>query len=353
MCINTDSNSNLSNTTCPVATPSEEFALPLISFLLEGILQLMISSFGIFANTASIIILSRKALKNFFNQLLVVLAVYDLVYCVTVLLESLSKLGVPSNTYNLLFPYLLYPLNSISMTGSIYMTIAIAMERYIAVQRPIFRVPNQFRSVTNDYSHWKKQLIKYVAPISVFSLFFNFPKFFESQVVYKNKVLHFDVTNLRMSRWYVMWYHNWARFLMLGVVPFFTIAFFNFKIYCILNKQKSVPPHTRKKQEETHSGVLLMIVITFLVCNFLRILLNMHEIFVIDEIELCKCSDLGGFPVWILILGFISPVFLTFNSSINLVIYCVFGAKFRKELHSILTVRSSAGSSSFEMVTVL
>ena len=58
----------------------------------------------------------------------------------------------------------------------------------------------------------------------------------------------------------------------------------------------------------------------------------MHEITVIEEISLCRCSNLGGFPIWIIILGFISPILLVVNSATNLLIYCVFGSMFRKVL---------------------
>ncbi len=36
-----------------------------------------------------------------------------------------------------LFPYLLYPFQFISMSASIFMTVGIALERYIAVHYPI------------------------------------------------------------------------------------------------------------------------------------------------------------------------------------------------------------------------
>ena len=38
----------------------------------------------------------------------------------------------------------------------------------------------------------------------------------------------------------------------------------------------------------------------------------------------CRCihTDLGGFPLWSIMLGFVSHVLLTVNSSTNLLIYC-------------------------------
>jgi hypothetical protein len=50
--------------------------------MLEGVLQFIISSLVILGNTASIFVLTRKEMHSFFNQLLVVLVMYDLVYLV-------------------------------------------------------------------------------------------------------------------------------------------------------------------------------------------------------------------------------------------------------------------------------
>ena len=36
-----------------------------------------------------------------------------------------------------LFPYFLYPVNQVAISGSIFMTVAIAWERYVAVHYPI------------------------------------------------------------------------------------------------------------------------------------------------------------------------------------------------------------------------
>jgi hypothetical protein len=54
--------------------------------------------------------------------------------------EHTLKLGIESDIHTHLFPYLLYPMNAISMMGSIYMTMAVGLERFIALQT--YRVQN-------------------------------------------------------------------------------------------------------------------------------------------------------------------------------------------------------------------
>ena len=263
------------NSMCPMATAEDLTILTLLSFLLEGVLQFIISGLGILGNTASIFLLTRKELSSFFNQLLVVLVMYDLIYLLSMMLESLIKLGLDSDIHTILFPYVLYPLNAISMMGSIYMTMAVGMERYIAVYYPV-----ECSIVANDASSHNRRLVKYVLPITIFSILFNLPKFLESQVLYRDQEVFMEVTDLRMSTTYVTWYHNWARFLILGIIPFTVICFLNSKIYLAVNKRRKT---RAKRQDDNLSVVLMMIIASFVLCNTLRILLNMHEITVRDH----------------------------------------------------------------------
>ena len=111
--------SNVSFSPCPHATDEELFQLMNLNFLLEGVLQLIISCLGVAGNTISIFLLLGRQLKNSFNKLLAVLAVFDLIYLVTMMVDSMSKLGLENDLHILMFPYILHPLNSISMMCSI------------------------------------------------------------------------------------------------------------------------------------------------------------------------------------------------------------------------------------------
>ena len=317
-----------SSTVCPLATSDDLIILTILKFFLEGVVRFIISGVGILCNLASIFILTRKELSSLFNQLLVVLVIYDLIYLLTMMMDSMTKLGIEPEIHALIAPYTFYPMNAISMMGSIYMTMAVGMERYIAVNYPM-----EYTLVVNDASSHRRRLAKYALPITIFSILFNLPKFFETQVVHGEQGSYVEVTELRMSTTYVTWYHNWARFLILGIIPFTVICFLNCKIYCAVKQRRNI---ARRKPDDNISVVLMMIVASFVICNTLRILLNMHEITVVDEILSCRCSHLGGFPIWILILGFISPVLLVINSSVNFLIYCVFGTKFRQVLYNYI-----------------
>ena len=69
-------------------------------------------------------------MRNSFNLLLVALACFDNVYLFGGILEAVHRsFGVESKAHVILFPYVLYPIHAIGMTGSVLLTVAIALER--------------------------------------------------------------------------------------------------------------------------------------------------------------------------------------------------------------------------------
>jgi len=319
---------------CPTATEEELIGLEQLSMVLVGGLQLALSTLGLIGNTLSIVLLSSPLLRSPFNQLLRVLACFDLVYLVTMILESMRKLGLETWLHLVIFPQFLHPLNAIAMMGSIYLTVGVALERYLAVYNPL--AYNRRQQDTTKYRH---HLLTYLLPILLFAVLFNITKFFESKVVYytENNVtsLYLDVTQLRLNNHYVTWYVNWARLCVLGILPFGAITFLNAKIYVAVRRRM----RSRSRKNDHMSIILMLIVTVFVICNLPRLILNMHEITVIDDITRCKDTDLGGFPVWSILLGFFSHIFLVVNSSINLLIYCLVGAKFRTVFYQVVCCR--------------
>ena len=178
------------------ASDEDLYFLQFLSFILEGVLQLVICSLGVVGNTIAILMLLSKSLRNSFNKLIATLAIFDLIYLMTMLLESLRKLGLQTDYHVIISPYFLYPLNSISLMCSIYMTIGVTLERFMAVYHPL-----DYRSRQQDSTSHKHRIITYVCPLLCFSVIFNISKFFESHVVSfkvgNETYLDLDVTDLR------------------------------------------------------------------------------------------------------------------------------------------------------------
>ena len=233
--------------------------------------------------------------------------------------------------YQLVTPQFLYPLNYISMTGSILMTVGVALERYIAVTRPHY-----YNSVMKESSRCR--LMQYLLPVTLFSLLFNVPKFFEHEVkmpeLEEEEEWFVAPTQLSYNSTYGT-YDCLSKLVVLGILPFITFSIFNVRIYKEVIKLRK----RKEKQESSLCIILIFIVLTFFICHLPRLLLNIHEIWTLEQVKYClhiQITIMGGFPVWAILLGYISNVLMVINSSANLVIYFIIGANMRQQIRNIL-----------------
>lgn len=89
----------------------------------------------------------------------------------------------------------------------------------------------------NDARASFRRLLQYLIPVVIFSVIFNVPKFFESEYQYdRNSTdpeaeLYLEVTDFRKNPNYAIYYNNWTRLIVLGIIPFCLLVYFNSKIY--------------------------------------------------------------------------------------------------------------------------
>ena len=79
--------------------------------------------------------------------------------------------------YNQLFPFFLYPTKEVTLTASIFLTVAISHERYIAIQKPIIHR----QLMKSSKSRWLL-LMKYIIPIIIASILINVPHFLKCEL---------------------------------------------------------------------------------------------------------------------------------------------------------------------------
>ena len=101
--------------------------------------QIIVGTMGLTGNFIAIPILLSKRMTSIFNRMLVFLSVFDNIFIACSLLESVRKNFGPWNekiqTYS--FAYFLYQLQSVAAVASIFTTVVLALERRLAVSKPI------------------------------------------------------------------------------------------------------------------------------------------------------------------------------------------------------------------------
>lgn len=116
-----------------------------LDFWLSGVLLNVIGVVGILGNVLSMVILSRPQMRSSINYLLIGLARCDTVLIVTSMLLFGFRSIYPYTGYLFIYNYYIYPqiapyvfpLATASQTASIYLTLMVSLERYVAVCHPL------------------------------------------------------------------------------------------------------------------------------------------------------------------------------------------------------------------------
>ncbi|EFN69729.1 FMRFamide receptor [Camponotus floridanus] len=293
----------------------------LSNFIVYGIFINLIGLFGIFGNAISMIILSRPQMKSSINYLLIGLARCDtMLIIIAVLIYGLPAIS----TYTgLLFDYkfiiypkiirYLYPLACIAQFVTVYLTLTVTLERYIAVCHPL--------KARSFCTYGRAQVA--VVVILIFAFIYNLPKFWEI-TVYDERHWKYNITvycvfptDLRSNEYYVTLYIHWMYFFIYYMFPFIALVIFNMAIYQRVRKaNRDLQQLSRHQRREIGlATMLLCVVVVFLICNILPLVSNAHETFIAEP------------PPWMVQFG---NLLVTINSSINFIIYVIFGRKFKR-----------------------
>ena len=146
---------------------------------------------------------------------------------------------------------------------------------------------------------------------------------------------------MRTNPYYRTYYVNWARLLVLGVIPFVLLVYYNYNIYKRLTLPSILcqvqPTLALRSNQESKARVLIVIVITFIFCHSIRIILNFYEMFVDLTPQMhseCATAGKSGVARWVLIASPFSELMLIVNSSVNMIIYCCLNTVFRRQISS-------------------
>ncbi|GAB6023165.1 hypothetical protein CHUAL_007990 [Chamberlinius hualienensis] len=295
----------------------------LFLFVTYGVLVTFIGLMGLAGNILSIIVLSRPQMRSSINCCLIGLATFDILVLVT----STLMFGIPRLTgytgffvaYNQIIfpniiPYFVYPVGLIAQTGSVWVTVTVTIERYVAVC-----IPLRAKSLC---TYGRARV--YILIIAMFSICYNLPRFWEvercSEVDPVTNITEYYAkpSYVRANQTYVKVYITWMYLFVLYFVPFVTLAVLNSIIWLrVRAANRERQKLSRLQQKEMGLAIMLFcVVVVFFICNLLPLLVNVLEVLDIIIDELTASSNL----------------LVTMNSSVNFVIYCIFGQKFRRIL---------------------
>ena len=136
----------------------------------EVILVLIVGLLGIIGNVLLIRLFLKTEVKLNFHLLMITLAIYDTIYiALCILVFAIPELfeDYRKNEYHFYVVPKAIPIIQIALTGSVYCTVAISLERYLTVCHPFYLASKR----------WSAK--RYIIPIIVFSLLYNVSRFLE------------------------------------------------------------------------------------------------------------------------------------------------------------------------------
>jgi len=295
----------------------------------------LLCAFGIVGNALSLWVLSRDRSKSASMTSLKALAASDFILLTGALGQQVVPLTCDWTHSTSQFcarqGYLqvyAWPVVCTAQTATIWLTVLISTERYVAICAPLR---------AGRVGVGKVRLA--ILVIGVLSVVFNVPRFFEyrPQTVYGagggvDGVLRVELrdTELRLNGVYRYLYNTALFVVVMYAAPLSTIAALNIRLTSAVTQARrnwSALNSTQKR--ELRATVLpLVIVIVFAVCCTVSLL-----IFVLDAVYAAAVDE---FPRWMQQFSAVANVLVIFNSAINFVLMLCFGAKFRRMLRQAI-----------------
>ena len=166
-----------------------------MEYIFEAVLVAITGGVGTIGNILLIAWFANMDKKLNFHYLMITLAAFDTIYIVNCILVFSVPSFFEGEIIDIYYSYLVpiaIPIIQIALTGSIYCTGAISLERYFTVCHPFYI----------KQKNWSAK--RYILPIFIFSLCYNTPRFFEMRtkinevkiVNYRNKTFQPETDHL-------------------------------------------------------------------------------------------------------------------------------------------------------------
>ncbi|CAI5455614.1 unnamed protein product [Caenorhabditis angaria] len=281
---------------------------------------------GSAAAVLCIIVFTRKQMRSSLNVYLAGLSVFDFNVLLFSFLIYMPLQGCVlqgnTNTRICQFfwnstPYTL-PISNIAQCGSVWTCVAVTVDRFLAVNYPLHS------------KIWctPRKALTILTIITICSILYKAPGFFELS---NNSCGQLHVTALRANELYIKYYVIYGYIIVIVLIPWTTMIILNIFVVNAVHKaykiRRSMQSGKNNQEEKDRRCTLMAIamVSTFLIFNAPAAVNNLSEFF---SVNLGYWGPIGNLLVCV-------------NSASNIVIYSLFGARFRHMCVLMLCGRNS------------
>ena len=317
---------NISNITPPFTTENVSYPDNItLDFICYGIVNSSVAFLGIIGNIVTIVILQRKEMRSAGSRLLCGLFVTDIgvlffgfILGSKYLTEKIANLNYV--TY-VIYPKLFTPIKFLFKwfrTANVFCTVAIAVDRYIGVCKPIY-----YRLLRPAKTTW---II--LGLILFFSFLIDLPNCFATTFIpCTNRTSDecFTVGYTEFGRAFFTHHYVWTHSIFLYVIPIIFILCCSgriaFQLSKVRKKTTMMNRHGGSSSEKRTSFVVLLIVIVFVTCHTLGAVVSFFS---------TKPNETERAII------LISNSLIMISSAVNIFLYAVGSKTFRKQAFDIV-----------------
>lgn len=299
--------------------------------VIDVYLVTLLICFGFLGNALTIAVLCRERDKtSATNWLLQTLAVVDTLYLIACIfiqpLKTINEAGWWPR-FNSVFPYMdcyVRPWASVAQTITVWAVVALTVDRYVAVCRPY---STHLRTIR------RAQIV--MAGVFITAVVYNIPIFFEREVVtpntsgtnesFQGRCVKKTFTH---SLLYSVFYKTVCHFVLRSIGPLVLLIVLNVSLVRALRSMDHRRKDLISKSTQHRENITLMLVVVvtvFIVCQLPDVVLRLIA---------TQTHPLPGSRAafHFRCVNSVTNLMLTLNSSVNFLIYCLVGRKFRRIL---------------------
>ncbi|XP_064618627.1 FMRFamide receptor-like [Lineus longissimus] len=282
-----------------------------------AILTIVITPPGLLGNILTITVLTHKSMRSSTNNYLCALAIWDTVVILTALHLISLYILFPTLTYAVPF---VYPVGLTAQTATIWITVSFTVERYIAVCHPL--------KATSMCTIRRARVV--LGCVTICSWIYNLPRWFEYTLdVPPGIPAPMVTTEFGKNIVFKEIYFIWLYLPVMCIIPLSVLAVLNvFLVRAVRESQRQRSDmNVRQSRENNVTIMLVSVVVVFIICQVPALVYNVAYAINQDDVNHVKSYFL---------LSSCRNYLVVVNSTVNFLLYCAFGQKFRRTFIRII-----------------